>query len=258
MKKLLSILSTVLLLGNSAWGAKIKIGASPVPHSEILSQIKPILAKEGVDIEIIEFTDYVTPNLALNDGDIEANFFQHKPYLDKFTQERGLKLSSVGAVHVEPLGLFSNKIKDVSELKNGAKIAVPNDPANGGRSLILFHNRGLITLRDPSNLYATEADIVDNPKKLKFIPLEAAQLPRVLRDVDAAVITGNFALEADLNPAQDSILIEGKESPYANILVVKDGNQNREDIKKILSALQSQAIKKYIEDRYKGAVVPAF
>lgn len=258
MKKLLSILSLAVFIGNSAFAGKVKIGATPVPHAEILNHIKPVLAKEGVDIEIIEFTDYVTPNLALNDGDIQANFFQHKPYLNKFSEERGLKLTSAGNVHVEPLGVFSKNVKSIADLKEGAKFAIPNDPSNGGRALILLHNNGVITLKDPANLYSTEADIIQNPKKLKFIALEAAQLPRVLRDVEAAVINGNFALEADLNPSKDAILIEGKESPYANILVVKEGNQENEDIKKIIEALQSETTKQFIDAQYKGAVVPAF
>lgn len=258
MKKILSVLSLAILVGNSAFAGKIKIGATPVPHAEILNHIKPNLAKEGVEIDIIEFTDYVTPNLALNDGDIQANFFQHTPYLNKFSEERGLKLTSAGTVHVEPLGVFSKKVKSVAELKEGAKFAIPNDPSNGGRALLLLHNNGIITLKDPANLYSTEADIAQNPKKLKFVALEAAQLPRVLRDVDAAVINGNFALEADLNPVKDAILIEGKESPYANILVVKDGNQNNEDIVKLIKVLQSQTTKQFIDTQYKGAVVPAF
>lgn len=258
MKKLLSVLSVALFMGSTSFAAKVKIGATPVPHAEILNHIKPILVKEGVEIEIIEFTDYVTPNLALNDGDIQANFFQHQPYLHKFSDERGLKLAPACSVHVEPLGVFSQKVKSIGELKEGAKFAIPNDPSNGGRALILLHNNGIITLKDPDNLYSTEADIAQNPKKLKFVALEAAQLPRVLRDVDAAVINGNFALEADLNPAKDSILIEGKESPYANILVVKEGSQNNEDIAKIVKILQSETTKQFIDKQYKGAVVPAF
>ncbi|MDN5303838.1 MAG: D-methionine transport system substrate-binding protein [Fusobacteriaceae bacterium] len=237
---------------------ELKVGATPVPHAEILEFIKDDLAKEGIKLKIVEFTDYVTPNLALNDREIDANFFQHVPYMDKFAKERNLKLVSVGTIHVEPMGLFSKKIKNISELKNGATIAIPNDPSNGGRALILLQNKGLIKLKDNAGLNATEFDIVENPKKLKFKALEAAQLPRILQDVDAAVINGNYALESDLNPAKDALLIEGADSPYANIVTVVSGNENNEKIKKLIKVLQSEKVRKFIEEKYDGAVVPAF
>lgn len=257
LKKVL-LVGSFIALSSLAFAGTLKVGASPVPHAELLNFVKADLKKEGVDLKVVEFTDYVTPNLALADGELDANYFQHKPYLDKFAGERNLKLSIVGQVHVEPIGLYSQKVKDLKSLKKGASIAIPNDPSNGGRALILLHNNGLITLKDPSNLYATEFDVVKNPNKYKFKAVEAAQLPRVLRDVDAAVINGNYALEAGLNPAKDSLLLEGKESPYANIVAVKAGNEKNADIAKLVKALQSAKVKEHINKEYKGAVVPAF
>lgn len=258
MKKILLGLSTFLALSFGAFAGTLKVGASPVPHAELLDFVKPDLKANGVDLKVVEMSDYVTPNLALADGEIDANFFQHKPYLDKFAAERNLKLSVVANTHVEPLGLYSKKVKSVNDLKKGDVVAIPSDPSNGGRALILLHNNGVITLKDPTNLYATEFDIVKNPKNLKFKPVEAPQLPRVLRDVSAAVINSNYALEAGLNTSKDAILVEGKESPYANIIVVKVGNEKNEDIQKLIKALHTEKVKKFINEKYNGAVVPAF
>ncbi|WP_308574063.1 MetQ/NlpA family ABC transporter substrate-binding protein [uncultured Fusobacterium sp.] len=247
-----------ILVGATALAGELKVGATPVPHAELLNLVKEDLKTEGVDLKVVEFTDYVTPNLALAEGELDANFFQHFPYLEKFSNERGLNLVSAGKIHVEPLGVFSQKIKDIKDLPNKATIAIPSDPSNGGRALILLHNSGVIKLNDPTNLYVTEFDIVENPKKLKFKPIEAAQLPRVLPDVDAAVINGNYALEAGFSPVEDSLLLEGAESPYANIIAVKSGDESKEDIQKLLKALQSKKVSDYIGANYKGGVVPAF
>lgn len=247
-----------ILVGATALAGELKVGATPVPHAELLNLVKEDLKTEGVDLKVVEFTDYVTPNLALAEGELDANFFQHFPYLEKFSNERGLNLVSAGKVHVEPLGVFSQKIKDIKDLPNKATIAIPSDPSNGGRALILLHNNGIIKLNDPTNLYVTEFDIVENPKKLKFKPIEAAQLPRVLPDVEAAVINGNYALEAGFSPVEDSLLLEGAESPYANIIAVKSGDESKEDIQKLLKALQSKKVSDYIGVNYKGGVVPAF
>lgn len=247
-----------ILVGATALAGELKVGATPVPHAELLNLVKEDLKSEGVDLKVVEFTDYVTPNLALAEGELDANFFQHFPYLEKFSNERGLNLVSAGKVHVEPLGVFSQKIKDIKDLPNKAIIAIPSDPSNGGRALILLHNNGIIKLNDPTNLYVTEFDIVENPKKLKFKPIEAAQLPRVLPDVEAAVINGNYALEAGFSPVEDSLLLEGAESPYANIIAVKSGDESKEDIQKLLKALQSKKVSDYIGANYKGGVVPAF
>lgn len=247
-----------ILVGATALAGELKVGATPVPHVELLNLVKEDLKTEGVDLKVVEFTDYVTPNLALAEGELDANFFQHFPYLEKFSNERGLNLVSAGKVHVEPLGVFSQKIKDIKDLSNKTTIAIPSDPSNGGRALILLHNNGIIKLNDPTNLYVTEFDIVENPKKLKFKPIEAAQLPRVLPDVEAAVINGNYALEAGFSPVEDSLLLEGAESPYANIIAVKSGDESKEDIQKLLKALQSKKVSDYIGANYKGGVVPAF
>lgn len=247
-----------ILVGATALAGELKVGATPVPHAELLNLVKEDLKTEGVDLKVVEFTDYVTPNLALAEGELDANFFQHFPYLEKFSNERGLNLISAGKIHVEPLGVFSQKIKDIKDLPNKATIAIPSDPSNGGRALILLHNNGIIKLNDPTNLYVTEFDIVENPKKLKFKPIEAAQLPRVLPDVEAAVINGNYALEAGFSPVEDSLLLEGAESPYANIIAVKSGDESKEDIQKLLKALQSKKVSDYIGANYKGGVVPAF
>ena len=247
-----------ILVGATALAGELKVGATPVPHAELLNLVKEDLKTEGVDLKVVEFTDYVTPNLALAEGELDANFFQHFPYLEKFSNERGLNLVSAGKIHVEPLGVFSQKIKDIKDLPNKATIAIPSDPSNGGRALILLHNSRVIKLNDPTNLYVTEFDIVENPKKLKFKPIEAAQLPRVLPDVEAAVINGNYALEAGFSPVEDSLLLEGAESPYANIIAVKSGDESKEDIQKLLKALQSKKVSDYIGANYKGGVVPAF
>lgn len=247
-----------ILVGATALAGELKVGATPVPHAELLNLVKEDLKSEGVDLKVVEFTDYVTPNLALAEEELDANFFQHFPYLEKFSNERGLNLVSAGKVHVEPLGVFSQKIKDIKDLPNKATIAIPSDPSNGGRALILLHNNGIIKLNDPTNLYVTEFDIVENPKKLKFKPIEAAQLPRVLPDVEVAVINGNYALEAGFSPVEDSLLLEGAESPYANIIAVKSGDESKEDIQKLLKALQSKKVSDYIGANYKGGVVPAF
>lgn len=252
------VLGGLLAVSSISFAGTLKIGASPVPHAEILNLVKDDLKKQNVDLEIIDFTDYVTPNLALADKEIDANYFQHTPYLEKFAQEKGLDLKSAGKVHVEPLGVFSKKYKSLEEIPQKSIIAIPSDPSNGGRALILLHNNGIIKLADPTNLYATEFDIVENPKDLRFKPLEAPQLPRVLPDVAAAVINGNYAIEAGFVPTKDALTLEGPESPYANIIAVRSGDENKEDIVKLIKALQSEKIKKYILEKYNGGVVPAF
>lgn len=248
----------LLILGTNLTAGELKIGATPVPHAELLNLVKEDLKNQGVDLKLIDFTDYITPNLALADGEIDANFFQHYPYLEKFTTERGLNLVNAGKIHVEPIGVFSKKYSKIEELPSKAIIAIPNDPSNGGRALILLHNKGIIKLADPNNLYATEFDIVDNPKKIRFKPIEAPQLPRVLPDVDAAIINGNYALEAGFSPVKDALILEGEESPYANIIAVRGGDEKKEDIVKLVKALQSEKIKEYILNNYNGGVVPAF
>lgn len=236
----------------------LKVGATPVPHAEILNEIKPLLAKDGIDLQIIEFTDYVKPNLSLNDKEIDANFFQHEPYLKKFAADRKLDLVNLVAVHIEPMGVYSKKLKDIKSVPDGAKVAIPNDPTNGGRALNILAKAGLIKLKDGVGISATVGDIVENPKNLKIIEAEAAMLPRTLDDVDLAVINSNFAMEAKLNPTKDALFIEPKDSPYANIVAVRKGDENRKEIQALKKALTSPEVKKFIEEKYKGAVIPAF
>lgn len=236
----------------------LKIGATAVPHAEILNQIKGTLAKEGVDLQIIEFSDYVKPNLALNDKELDANFFQHEPYLDTFVSERKMNLVSAGKVHIEPMGIYSKKIKSLNDIPEGAKIAIPNDPSNGGRALALLQSAKLLKLKDGVGVKATVGDIVGNDKKLKIVEIEAALLPRSMDDTDLSVINSNFAMEAKLNPVKDSLFTEPKESPYANIVAVRKGDENRPEIQKLMNALRSTEVKKFIDEKYKGAVVAAF
>lgn len=241
-------------------GAKtvLKVGASAVPHAEILQVVKPILEKEGIDLQIVEFSDYVQPNLALNDKELDANYFQHVPYLENFVAEHNVNLVSAAGIHIEPMGVYSKKIKDLKEIKDGAAIAIPNDPTNGGRSLLLLEKAGLLKLKDGVGVKATVQDVVDNPKHLQFKEVEAAQVPRALEDVDAAVINTNYAMQADLVPTKDALIIEDSSSPYVNIVAVRKGDENRPEIQALIKALKSDDVKKFINEKYKGAVVPAF
>jgi D-methionine transport system substrate-binding protein len=236
----------------------IKVGASPVPHAEILEVVKPILEKEGINLEIVEFTDYVQPNLKLAEKELDANYFQHIPYLEEFSKEHNLDLTYIAKVHIEPMGAYSQKIKNLGELKEGATVAIPNDPTNAGRALLLLQTAGLIKLKPDAGIKATVGDIVENPKGLKITELEAATLPRVLPDVDLAVINTNYALEAGLVPTKDALIIEDANSPYVNVLVVRKGDESRPELKKLAEALNSPEVKKFIEEKYQGAVVPAF
>jgi D-methionine transport system substrate-binding protein len=234
----------------------LKVGATPVPHAEILEVIKPLLEAKGYKLEIVEFTDYVTPNKALSSKELDANFFQHVPYLEEMNTKENLKLTYTVKVHVEPIAFYSKTLKDIKDLPDGATIAIPNDPTNGARALILLANNGLIKVKD--GLLITAMDITENPKKLKFEELEAAAIARALQDVDGAVINTNYALEAGLNPVADALIIEDQNSPYANILAVREDNKDDAGIKALGEALNSPEVKKFIADEYKGAIVPAF
>ncbi|MDR0629614.1 MAG: MetQ/NlpA family ABC transporter substrate-binding protein [Treponema sp.] len=235
----------------------LRVGVNPVPHGELLELIKDDLAAQGIDLKIVVFTDYVQPNAALLAGDLDANFFQHIPYLES-SEEWKNGLSFLWGVHVEPYGLYSAKYKNAADIPNGATIAINNDPSNEGRALLLLQANGLITLDPASGLRATPLDITFNPKNLKFRELEAAQLPRSLPDVDAATINGNYALEAGLNPVRDSLFIEGAESPYVNGLVVKKGNEGDPRLEALKKVLLTQKVKDYIGNTYDGGVVAAF
>ena len=234
----------------------IKIGATPVPHVEILEAVKPLLKAKGYDLEIVEFTDYVTPNIAVNEGELDANFFQHLPYLEEFNKNKNTDLVKTVNVHLEPMGLYSNKIKALSELEDGATIAVPNDPTNESRALDILVKEGLLTFKDVD--FKTVVDITENPKNLKIKELDAPQLPTVLDEVDAAIINTNYALSANLNPLKDAIIIESKDSPYANIVVVKKGNENKDSIKALNEAINSEEIRTFIKEKYQGSIVEAF
>ncbi|GAA3138828.1 MetQ/NlpA family ABC transporter substrate-binding protein [Planomonospora alba] len=242
-----------------AAGEVLKVGVSPVPHGQILKFVKDELAAaEGLNLEIVEFTDYVQPNVQLEEGQLGANFFQHRPYLDDFNSSKGTKLVYVQDVHLEPLGLYSKKIKAVTELADGATVAVPNDATNLGRALKLLADNGVVTLKEGVGTAATERDVTGNPKNLKFQPLEAAQLPRSLEDVDAAVINGNYAIEADLKPASDALVLEKAEgNPYANGLVVKAGQEQDPRVVKLAKLLGGAEVKQYIERTYGGSVIAA-
>ncbi|WP_344658975.1 MetQ/NlpA family ABC transporter substrate-binding protein [Catenulispora subtropica] len=237
----------------------IIVAASPVPHAQILDYVRDNLAaKAGLKLTVKEFTDYVQPNLATQDGEVGANFFQHQPYLDDFNKSKGTDLVPVVGVHLEPLGLYSNKAKSLDQLKDGATVALPNDATNEGRALKLLADNNLITLKDGVGAEATEKDVASNPKNLKFKPLEAAQLPRTLPDVDAAVINGNYALEAKLTPSKDALVLEKTQgNPYVNILVVKKGHENDPAVRKLATLLTSDDVKKYIETTFNGSVIPA-
>ena len=244
---------------SSSQGKVLKVGATAVPHAEILEVVKPLLAKEGIDLQIVEFSDYVQPNLALNDKELDANFFQHAPYLENFMSEHSdVKLANAGGIHIEPMGIYSKKIKSLNELKDGASIALPNDPTNGGRSLLLLEKTGLLKLKDGVGVKATVQDITENPKHLQFKEVEAAQVPRTLDDVDAAVINTNFAMQVNLVPTKDALLMEDSTSPYVNIVAVRAGDESRPEIQALMKALKSDEVKQFINDKYKGAVVPAF
>ncbi|HAD85712.1 MAG TPA: methionine ABC transporter substrate-binding protein [Brevundimonas sp.] len=238
-------------------GAPLLVGATAVPHAEILKQVKPILAAEGVPIEIKVFNDYVQPNVQLAEKRLDVNYFQTKPYLDEFNTARGTTLITVAGIHVEPLGLYSRKHKTLAELPNGAQVVLPNDASNTGRALLLLQAAGLITLKDPQNPLQTVRDIAANPKGLKFQEVEAATIPRILPQVDGAVINTNYALDAGLKPKTDALQLEGADSPYVNYLVARPDNQDDPRVQALAKALRGQAIKDFIASKYEGAVIPA-
>ncbi|MER6539544.1 MetQ/NlpA family ABC transporter substrate-binding protein [Streptomyces sp. 900105755] len=246
--------------GSGDYSGPLVVAASPTPHAEILDYIKDNLAKKaGLDLEVKEFTDYITPNTATEDGSVDANYFQNKPYLDDFNKKRGTHIVPIVTVHLEPLGLYSHKVKSADALKSGATIAVPNDAVNEARALKLLAANGLITLKDGAGSEATPQDIAKNPKNLQFKEVEAAQTARSLDDVDAAVINGNYAISAGIKPAKDALVLESaKNSPYGNFLAVKKGNEKDPRVKKLAKLLTSPEVKKFIEDKYQGSVIPSF
>lgn len=236
---------------------KLIVGAT-VPHADILKFIAPKLKEEGVELEVREFTDYVQPNVQVYEKQLDANYFQHQPYLDEQNTQNGFDLVSVVGVHVEPFGAYSKTLKSADELKDGAKVAIPNDATNGGRALLLLEKQGLIKLDEAAGITATKKNITENPKNLEIIEVDAAMLPRQLEEVDLALINTNYALEAGLNPTTDALFIEDKDSPYTNILVSRPDNKDSEAIQKLAKALTSDEVRTFINDTYKGALVPVF
>jgi ABC-type metal ion transport system, periplasmic component/surface antigen len=253
-------LFTVFAAGSKESASNVlSVGATPEPHAALLNLVVDDLAKEGITLKVVEFTDYVTPNTATESGEIDANFFQHLPYLDSFNSEHKTHLVSAGGIHVEPLALYSKKVSSIDALSDGAVIAIPNDPTNEGRALLLLQSAGLIKLSADAGLEATPQDIAENTHGFKFKEIEAASLPRVLSDVDAAVINGNYAIPAGLVATRDGLFVEGADSPYVNVLVVKEGHENDPKIKALFKALQSDEVKQYVADHYaNGEVVLVF
>ena len=236
----------------------LKIGVTAGPHAQIFEQVKKVAEKDGLKIQIVEFSDYVQPNAALAAGDLDANSYQHKPYLDAQIKDRGYKLVSVGYTVNFPIGLYSKKVKKLEDLKEGAKFGIPNDPTNGGRVLLVLQDKGLIKLKDGAGMKATPLDVVSNPKKLKFVELDAAQLARSLDDLDASAINTNFAISAGLNPKTDSIAQESAKSPYANLIAVREADKDKPWVAKLVKAYHSEEIRRFIEVEFKGAVLSAF
>lgn len=262
MKKKLLATILVIALGLTALagcGKKeetVKVSATSVPHTEILEFIKEDYEAKGYKLEIITIDDYPAHNRSLSEKEVDANYFQHVPYLNAQIADFGYKIKSLAKIHIEPLGLYSNEITDIKDLPQGATIAVPNDPSNESRALLLLHEKGLITVDDPTSSTLTILNIKENPNNYEFKELDAAFLPRSLPDVTAAVINTNFALQAELNPVDDALLIEGSESPYANLLAIREGDEDREELKALAEVLSSEKTKQFILDKYKGAIVP--
>ena len=280
MKKLLALaMALTLCLGLAACGGDttdastddtaqtgetvtLKVGATPAPHQEILEQVVDNLAEQGITLEIVPYTDYNTPNTAVEEGENDANYFQHITYMENFNAEQGTHLVSAGAIHYEPMGIYAGKSTSLDEIPDGAVIAVPNDATNEGRALLLLQDLGLLTLNEDAGLEATPNDIADNPHNLQFQEMDAAMLPQTIEEVDFYTINSNYAPDAGLNPTTDALATEDAQSDaaqaYANIIAVKEGNENNEAIKALVAALQSDEIREFIETTYNGSVVPMF
>jgi len=266
MKKLLiALLALTLALslaGVASANTAVRIGASPTPHAEVLNFVKPLLAEKGFDLTVVEFTDYIVPNTATQDGQLDANYFQHIPYLESFNAENGTTLVPVIPMHFEPMGIYPGKSSSLEDIKDGAKIAVPNDPTNQARALLLLQAQGLIKIDEDKGLLATKLDIVENPHNIDIYEVEAALVPQVLRDVDFAIINGNYALQAGLSVTKDAVASEALDSEAAktriNYVVVKEGNEDAPFVEALREVLNTDAVRTFIEDRFGGAVVPAF
>ena len=256
---MLRLIAAALALSAGMAGAEdIKIGVTPGEHAEIMEQVVPLAAAKGLNIDVVEFSDYVVPNTALADGDLNANSFQHVPYLENQIKDRGFDIVAVAKTITTPMGVYSNKVKSLAELAEGATVAIPNDPTNGGRALLVLADEGVIKVNPDAGLVPTVMDITENPKNLAFRELDAAQLPRALEDADAAVINTNFALAAGISPREDSIAMEKADSPYANVIAVRKGDEEQPWLKTLVEVYHSPEIKEFIETKYEGAVIPAW
>ena len=244
--------------GDAAKTVVLNVAASSTPHAEILEQVVDVLAEQGIDLQIHEYGDYVVPNTAVEEGAEDVNFFQHLPYLENFNAENGTHLVSVAGIHIEPMGIYAGNTASLDALADGATVAVPNDVTNEARALMLLEAQGLITLDPAAGVEATPNDIVDNPLNLTFNEVEAAMVPNIVSEVDIAIINSNYAMEAGFNPVEDSLAIEDAESPYVNILVVKEGNENDPAVQALIAAIETDAVRDFILDSYDGAVVPVF
>ncbi|WP_022706840.1 MULTISPECIES: MetQ/NlpA family ABC transporter substrate-binding protein [Paracoccus] len=257
MLRLTAFTSALALSAAAAMAEDIKVGVSPGEHGEIMEEVAKVAEPMGLNIEVIEFSDYVVPNQALADGDLDANSFQHRPYLENQMKDRGFELVEVGTTITTPMGVYSDSLTDIADLPEGAQVAIPNDPTNGGRALLILQDLGLITLAEGTGLVPSPLDVQDNPKGLRFLELDAAQLPRALADADIAVINTNYALASGLSPKDDAIAME-QDSPYVNILVVQDGRQDEAWVKTLVEAYQSAEVKAFIDEKYEGAVLTSW
>jgi D-methionine transport system substrate-binding protein len=258
MKKFIIAAAIAAFAAGSAFAEDIKVGVTPGEHAQIMEKVAEVAKTKGLNIEIVEFSDYVVPNQALADGDIQANSFQHQPYLDNQIADRKFDLVSIGTTITTPMGVYSKKVKSLDELKEGATVAIPNDPTNGGRALLVLASKGLIKFKDNPGIKVTVADIVENPKNIEFAEIDAAQLPRSLEDVDAAVINTNYAMEAGLHPKTDAIAIEGEKSPYANVIVVRAADKDAPWAKTLVESYHDESIRKFINEQFKGALIPSW
>lgn len=249
---------SALALGTAAMAEDIKVGVSPGEHAEIMEEVAKVAEPMGLNIDVIEFSDYVVPNTALADGDLDANSFQHRPYLENQMKDRGFDLTEVATTITTPMGIYSDKLASVDDLEDGAQVAIPNDPTNGGRALLLLQDLGVITLAEGTGLVPSPLDVQENPKNLNFLELDAAQLPRALADADIAIINTNYALASGLSPRNDSIAMEKADSPYVNIIVVQEGRQDEPWVKTLVEAYQSDEIKTFIDEKYEGAVLTSW
>ena len=255
----LAAFAAAAVLSNAlAQDKPIKVGVTAGPHAQIFEQVKKLAEKEGLKIQIVEFSDYIQPNAALAAGDLDANSYQHKPFLDQQVKDRGYKIVNVGYTVNFPIGIYSKKVKHLGELKEGARFGIPNDPTNGGRVLLVLQDLGLIKLKAGAGLKATPLDVVENAKKIKFVELEAAQLPRSLDDLDASAINTNFALSAGLQPNRDAIAQESAKSPYVNLIAVREQDKEKPWVARLVKLYQSEEIRKFLQSEFKGAVLAGF